>query len=179
MRRPILIAGIVFLVLPVAAGAGEFTFLERCAMRTPKPCWPAPHTMERAGYPQEIARFNQPSVTCYDRPGYVGGARLFHNNNVVTRDPTVVTGPVQNGTFATDYAGVRGRLGRVFLASSNDPSKGYPISWNYIAEGPRVKDIYNIRPLRNAILELHEDGEERRHGKEGHCEGGPMPGGGH
>jgi hypothetical protein len=172
MRLSILITGIVLLTLPVAARAEEFTWLQRCAMRTPRPYWPAPHTMERAGYPQEISRCSQPSVACYDRPGYIGGTKLFHNNNLLTRNPTAVTGPIQDGTFATDYAGVRGHLGRVFLAPSNDPSRGFALSRGYCSEGPRVVDIFAIRPLRNAVIEKHEDAKERKHGKECHGEGG-------
>lgn len=148
-------------------------------MRTPAPLWPAPHTMERAGYSLEVRQRAIPSVTCYEKGGYVGGTRLFHNNKPFARGPISGAGPQQEGTYAIDFGGFRQRLGRVFLAPSNDPSRGYPINWNYIAEGPRVTDIFAIRPFRKAVLEKHEDIEERKHGHEGHVEGGHAPEGGH
>lgn len=184
MRRSLLFTGIALLTLTTVARADDRPFMERLVSRTPRPLWPAPHTMERAGYPQQLARCTAPSVTRYDQAGYIGGARLFQNNSLLARGPGAVTGPTQDGTFGTDFAGFRGHMGRVFLAPSNDPSRGYPISWNYRAEGPRVTDVFAQRPLRKAILEKREDIEERKHGGEGHngghmTEGGHKPEGGH
>ena len=180
MRRSLLLAGIALLAAPVAGRADELNFLQRCAMRTPRPIKPAVHDMARAGYPQELTKYTLPSLTRFDHGGYVGGARLFHNNDLCARGPCSGSGPTDSGTFGTDFGGFRGHLGRVFLAPSSDPSRGYPISWNYRAEGPRVTDVIAKRPIRKAILEKNEDAEHRKHGQEGHGAGGHAPeGGGH
>ncbi len=126
--------------------------------------------MERAGYPQSVSCLAKPSVTRFDQAGYVGGASLC-NNNLLARGPGSATGPVLAGTFATDYAGVRTNLGRLFLAPSTDPSHGHPIYLSYRAEGPRVPDPLALRPFRTAVLAKREADEERRHGAEGHGEG--------
>lgn len=174
MRWFFLLAGVLLLWTPTIR-AGERTLLERCAERTPRPIFPVVHTDQRAGYPRDVSSHAIPSVTRFDNAGYVGGARLW-NNNLLARGPGAVTGPVQAGTFATDYTGLRAHLGRVFLAPSNDPSRGYPISWNYRPEGPRLLDLGMPRPLRKAVLEMRHDAEERRYGgKESHKEGAHAP----
>jgi|GEM_PF-3575361 len=173
MRWFFLLAG-VFLLWSPTARAGERTLLERCAERTPRPLFPVVASQQQAGYPQSVSRCAIPSVTRFDNAGYVGGARLWHNN-LCGRGPGSATGPIQTGTFATDYTGVRAHLGRVFLAPSTDPSRGYPISWNYRPEGPRLLDLGMPRPLRKAVLEMRHDAEERRSGGEGHKEGGHAP----
>jgi hypothetical protein len=147
--------------------------LDRFAQRTPYPHRPVEHSMARAGFPQSVRPHAVPSVTCYDNAGYVGGARLKHNN-LLGRGPGSATGPIYDGVFATDYTGVRQHMGRVFLAPSVDPSKGKSFSRGYWAEGPRVTDVFAIRPLRNAILEQHAD-----QGKHGCCHDEEHGGGGH
>jgi hypothetical protein len=136
------------------------------------------HSAERAGYPLTVSRMAIPSVTRFDNGGYLGGASL-KNNNLCARGPGSAIGPVYDGTFGTDYTGVRQHMGRVFLAPSNDASVGRPAYLAYVSEGRRVPDIFALRPVRKAVLEKREDAEERRHGKEGHGEeGGHGPEGG-
>lgn len=152
-------------------------FAQRAPLRTPYFRYPADHSMERAGYPQSVRPHAVPSVGHVYNAGYVGGARLKHNN-LLGRGPGSATGPIYDGTFAIDYTGFRQHLGRVFLAPSADPSRGRSFARGYWAEGPRVTDVIAIRPLRKAILEKHEDLEKRHegheggHGAEGHGEAG-------
>ena len=146
--------------------------------RTPYPRLPIDHSAERAGYPLTVSKLAAPSVTRFDNVGYIGGASL-KNNNLCARGPGSAVGPVYDGTFATDYGGVRAHLGRVFLAPSSDVTVGRPIYLGYVAEGRRVPDVFALRPFRKAVLEKREDAEERRHEKEGHGEeGGHGPEGG-
>ncbi len=128
-------------------------------MRTPQPRKPVDHTMQRAGYPLSVNRLAAPSLMRNELGGYVGGGSL-KNNPLLARGPMSATGPLQTGTYGTDFGGFRQRLSRVFLAPSNDPSRGYPISWNYRAEGPRLTDIGTLRPFRKAVLELREQAAE-------------------
>lgn len=180
MGRSVLLSGIVFAALAGGARAGDppspyscgcsESWLDRFVQRTPRPCRPAAHTMQRAGYPQQISRCAAPSLSCRDYGGYVGGAKLFHGPNSLTASgPMSGNGPQYHGTYGTDYGGLHGHLARVFLAPSDDPCRGYPFWWNYRAEGPRVTDVFAARPLRKAILEQHEE-KEHRHGceAEGH-----------
>ncbi len=184
MRRSLALAGGLLVSLSAANafhhdrydGTCE-SWLDRFVQRAPHPRRPVDHmSMERAGYPQSVHNRAIPSVTCYDNAGYVGGARLKHNN-LTGRGPGSATGPIYDGVFATDYTGFRGHMGRVFLAASPDPSKGRHFYRGYWAEGPRVVDVFAIRPLRNAVLEKREDAEKREHAGEGH--GGGHGEGGH
>ena len=172
MRRSLALAGFALLSLPHAARADDdgFTRLERWAMRTPQPRIQPEHSAARAGFPLAVKPHAIPSVTRFDHGGYVGGARVC-GNNVLASGPGSATGPIYDGTFATDFGGFRAHLGRVFLASSADPSRGEPIHKRYNADGPRVLDVFALRPLRKAVLEAREDTEERRHGKEAHGAG--------
>jgi hypothetical protein len=180
MRRSSLLSGVALLALATAARAGDppspyacpcsESWLDRFVQRTPRPCWPAANTMQRAGYPQQISKCAAPSMGCRDYGGYVGGAQpCLTPRALMARGPMSGNGPLYYGTYGTDYGGLRSHLSRVFLAPSADPSRGYPISWNYRAEGPRVTDVFAARPLRKAILEQHEE-KEHRHGceAEGH-----------
>jgi hypothetical protein len=197
MGRSFFLSGVTLLALAGAADAGDppspyacpctESWLDRFVQRTPRPCWPAANTMQRAGYPQQISKCAAPSLSCRDYGGYVGGAKPCLNpRNLMARGPMSGNGPQYYGTYGTDYGGLRGHLARVFLAPSEDPSRGYPIAWNYRAEGPRVTDVFAARPLRKAILEQHEE-KEHRHGyeAEGHGpahtagEAGHAPEGGH
>ncbi|MCS6865392.1 MAG: hypothetical protein RMJ56_01055 [Gemmataceae bacterium] len=136
-------------------------------MRTPQPLKPVEHSMARAGYPLSVNRLAAPSVMRNELGGYVGGGSL-KKNDWLARGPMSATGPLQAGTYGTDFGGFRQRLSRVFLAPSNDPSRGYPISWNYRAEGPRLTDIGTLRPFRKAVLEWRDDAAQRHHGGDGH-----------
>jgi hypothetical protein len=184
MRRSLALAGVAVFTISALQAAHHDKYdgtceswLDRFAQRTPYAHRPVDHSMARAGFPQSVRPHAIPSVTCYDNAGYVGGARLKHNN-LLGRGPGSATGPIYDGVFATDYTGFRQHMGRVFLAPSHDPSKGRYFYRGYWAEGPRVTDVFAIRPLRKAILEKHEDLEKRHegehggHGAEGHGEAG-------
>jgi hypothetical protein len=175
MRRYFALTGVLFLSLS-AVQAGEHFFdgtywsrLDCFVQRAPQPKRPVENSMARAGNPQSVRSCGAPSITCRDYGGYVGGARVC-GNNVCSYGPGSATGPIRDGVFATDYAGLRCNLGRLFLAASADPSCGKPIFLGYQAEGPRVTDIFAIRPLRKACLEKREDMEKRAHCAE-HGEG--------
>jgi hypothetical protein len=180
MRRSITLAGFALLSLSPIACCGDHSRLDHFVQRAPLPKLPQEHSAERAGYPQSVSSWAQPSVTQHDYAGYVGGGSI-RNNNLHARGPGSATGPLTDGTFATDYAGVRANLGRLFLAPSDDPSCGRPIYLAYRAEGPRVPDPLALRPFRNAVLaarEAAEHGGECGHGEGGHGEGGHAPEGG-
>ena len=164
MRRSYAFAGVVLLAASAAVSAGDHAWLDRFVQRAPLPRIPPVHSAEQAGYPMSVSRLAVPSVTRFDQAGYVGGGSV-RNNNLLARGPGSATGPLYAGTFATDYGGLRGHLGRVFLAPSDHPGRGIPISWNYRAEGPRVTDIFALRPFRKAVLEKREDAEDH-HGSE-------------
>jgi hypothetical protein len=170
-RRSFALAGVILLSLPFFTQAGDHPWLERFAQRTPYPCRPIDHSAERAGTPLTVSRLAAPSMTRSDGAGYIGGASI-RNNNLSARGPCSAVGPIYDGTFGTDYTGVRQHMGRVFLAPSSDASVGRPIYLGYVAEGRRVTDIFALRPFRKAVLEKKEEAEERKHGKEGHGEGG-------
>lgn len=174
MRRSAALAGFALLsfAVPVArADDVSYTRLERWAMRAPLPRVPPEHSAARAGNPLSVKPHAVPSVTRFDHGGYVGGARVC-GNNLCASGPGSATGPIYDGTFATDFGGFRAHLGRVFLAPSADPSRGEPIYKRYNADGPRVLDVFALRPLRKAVLEAREDAEHRKHGVEGHGAGG-------
>lgn len=182
MRRSLAFAGVALFTFSALQAAHHDTYdgthqsrLDRFAQRAPMPCllrWPLDHSMDRAGYPQNVRKHAVPSVTEHYNAGYVGGRRLLHNN-LAGRGPGSATGPIYDGVFAIDWTGFRQHMGRVFLAPSADPSKGRYFYRGYWAEGPRVTDVFAIRPLRKAVLALHEDAEHG-HGEHGggHGEGG-------
>ena len=180
MRRSHALAGFALLTLAPAARADDvsYTRLERFAMRAPLPQIPADHSAARAGFPLCVKPHAVPSVTQFDHGGYVGGASL-RNNRPVARGPGSATGPIYDGTFATDFGGFRAHLGRVFLAPSCDPSRGSSIHARYRADGPRIVDVFALRPIRKAVLEAREDTEERKHGAEAHGAKGHAPEGDH
>ncbi len=151
----------IFLITTAPATAQE---RKRFVERTPMPHQPAVQTMERAGYPQSIKPHAIPSVTAHDAGGYIGGAKL-HGNRIFAKGTGACapSGPLQDGTYGTDYVGIKQRLGRVFLASSQDPSAGPAIARSYSTVTPPIVDIFNLRPLRNAVLEKREVKEERQH----------------
>ena len=177
MRRSLALAGGLLVSLSAVQAGHPYQYdgtceswLDRFAQRAPLPRRPVEHSMYRAGNPQSVRPHAVPSVTQFDNAGYVGGASL-KNNCLRARGPGSATGPIFDGVFATDYTGFREHMGRVFLASSADPSKGRYFYRGYWAEGPRVVDVFAIRPLRKAVLEAREDAEKHGHAGE-HCEGG-------
>jgi hypothetical protein len=111
--------------------------------------------MERAGNPQSVKPRAVPSITEHDGGGYVGGATV-RGNNILVKGIGTAPGPLQSGTFGTDYVGPHLRAGRVLPASSYDPSVGPTIARAYRTDGPYVADVFTLRPLRNAVLEMRE-----------------------
>ena len=188
MWRLLALAGVTSFALCASSRADDRPLLQRIAERAPVPRVNIEHSAERAGYPLNVKRHAVPSVTRFDQGGYVGGGSL-RNNSLIARGPGSAVGPTQDGTYGTDFGGFRAHLGRVFLASS-DSSYGHPAYLSYRTDGPRIVDVFAIRPLRNGILAKREAAEEMHHGKEehgagghgaeGHApEGGEKKGGGH
>lgn len=178
MRRSLALAGGLLVSLSTVHAVHHDTYdgtyesrLDRFVQRAPQPRRPVDHSMERAGYPQSVRPHAQSSVSKHDNSGYIGGARVTHNNVVHGRGPGAVTGPIRDGVYGTDWTGFREHMGRVFLRPSADPSRANYFYRGYSAEGPRVTDVFALRPLRKAVLEKRED-QEKKHGGEGHGEGG-------
>lgn len=150
--------------LLVVVGVGSSGIAqERFVERTPYPRNPVFHTMERAGNPTSVKPRAVPSVTAHDATGYVGGAKLL-GNNLRGKGSGAASGPIQDGTFATDYAGAQLRTGRVFLAPSYDRSIGPTVARAYRTDGPHVPDVFSLRPLRKAVLEKR-DVMDSKHGE--------------
>ncbi len=103
----------------------------------------ADHTQARAGNANVVAPWARPALTAKESPGYVGGGKLFGGE---------ARGPI-DGTFGYDYVGHGWKPGRVFL--SYHPNLGGKPTGPYRTDGPRVFDIFSIRPVRKA---LHEEG---------------------
>jgi hypothetical protein len=72
-------------------------------------------------------------------PGTVGGS-IPHGGD----------GPIApfDGVFGYDYVGY-GPPGRVFLGWAHDPVR--PRMGPYRTDGPRVFDVFSIRPVRKAL----------------------------
>jgi hypothetical protein len=138
----------------------------RVAERTPLPRVAPPFTTERSGNSDTVAPWAIGSVTKYESGGYIGGGSI-KSNRPLARGVGSATGAPGDGTFGLDFIGFHHRPGRVFLAPSPDPSAGVPIANNYVTDVKFPKDVFNIRPVRKAVLEHREAAEERRHGGEG------------
>ena len=108
-----------FVAAALVCAAPTFAFgQQRFVERTPSDRFLRVHTMERAGYPTTVKPHAIPSQLPQITGGYVGGAKLFHGNRPLAKGPYAAPGAVQDGTYATDYAGITIRPGRVFLAPS-------------------------------------------------------------
>ena len=99
----------------------------------------ADHTFARAGFPNVVAPWAQPSKTPKEMPGYVGGSIPLGGDG-----PAVPW----DGVFGYDYVGY-GSPGRVFLGWGHDPVN--PRMGPYRTDGPRVFDVFSIRPVRRAL----------------------------
>ncbi|HEV3386690.1 MAG TPA: hypothetical protein VG097_17875 [Gemmata sp.] len=144
----------IYFLCSVASGQDGTRFVER----TPLPLKPVPHTMERVGNPASATSYALPGVTRFDAGGYVGGARLL-GNGPFSRGSAVATGPLNTGTFGTDFGGFLGHTGRVFLAPSANPSVGPAVARSYRTDGPRIPNPSSFRPIRKSILEAKEAGK--------------------
>jgi hypothetical protein len=155
-----------FVAAALVCAAPTFAFAQqRFVERTPGRHIPLVHTMERAGYSTAVKPHAIPSQLPQITGGYVGGAKLFHGNRPLAKGAYSAPGAIVDGTYATDYAGITIRPGRVFLAPSYDPSIGPTIAQSYRAEGPVVPDVFSLRPLRKAVLEAREDKHGGEEGK--------------
>lgn len=134
----------------------------RFVERTPLPRVAPPNTLARAGNPDALAPWAIPSVTSHEAGGYIGGGSLCKNNRPLTRGAGTTAGAPGDGTYGLDFIGFGHRPGRVFLAPSPDPSAGTPIAENYKTDTHYPKDVFNIRPVRKAVLEKREAAAERR-----------------
>ena len=99
----------------------------------------ADHTFERAGFPSVVAPWARPSQSPKYMSGYVGGSI-----------PSGGGGPLApvDGVFGYDYVGY-GPASRVFLGWAHHPT--YPRMGPYQTDGPRVFDIFSIRPVWRAL----------------------------
>lgn len=98
----------------------------------------ADHNFARAGFPRTVARWAQPSRTPEKGPGYVGGSVALGGDGPV--------GPIE-GVFGYDCVVVR--PDRVFLGWSHSPAG--PPPGPYVTTGPRVFDVFSVRPVRRAL----------------------------
>ena len=128
---------------------------ERFVERTP-PRKPIAHTQEQSGYSGSIAKWAIPGVSPHEAGGYVGGARVSHNNALAKN--TMVAGPVADGTFGWDYAGWKQRTGRIFLRESADPSRGREFNRLYRTDYPfKVPDVIAAQPFNKAVREAKRE----------------------
>jgi len=102
----------------------------------------ADHTFARAGQSNVIAPWARPTRTPKDAPGYIGGGRPFPAWSGEGRGPL-------DGTFGYDFIGYGRYPNRVFLGWYG-PAAGPP-SGPYRTDGPRVFDIFSVRPVRRAV----------------------------
>jgi hypothetical protein len=109
----------------------------------------ADHTFARAGQSNVVAPWARPTRTPKEAPGYVGGGRPFPGWSGAGRKPL-------DGTFGYDFVGYGLYPDRVFLGWYG-PEAG-PSGGPYRTDGPRVFDIFSVRPLRRALA-----------GREGEC----------
>ena len=110
----------------------------------------ADHTFARSGQSASMSRMARPSLSSREAPGYVGGGRLIHGD---------ARGPA-DGTFAYDYVGHGWHPGRVFLGWYNSPDA--PRSGPYRTDGPRVFDVFSVRPVRKALNKEPAGAEAKR-----------------
>jgi hypothetical protein len=117
-----------------------FAFVGSAAAQSPQgTTTAADHTFARAGFSNVIAPWARPNRTAAQMPGYIGGSIPFGGDGPIA--------PV-DGTFGYDYVGY-GPPGRVFLGWAHDPVSPRPGS--YRTDGPRVFDIFSVRPVRRAL----------------------------
>jgi hypothetical protein len=99
----------------------------------------ADHTFARAGQSNVVAPWARPNQTPKYAPGTIGGSIPFGGYGPIAQS---------DGVFGYDYVGY-GPPGRVFLGWAHDPVR--PRMGSYRTDGPRVFDIFSIRPVRKAL----------------------------
>jgi hypothetical protein len=109
----------------------------------------ADHTAARAGMSKSVAPWARPAQSPKEAPGYVGGGRLFGGGT---------PGPL-DGTFGYDYVGHGLYPHRVFLGFYH--GLGGKPGGPYRTDGPRVFDVFSIRPVRKALAEKEGHGEAK------------------
>lgn len=135
---------------------------QRHAERTPYPKIPIVQSMERAGNPTCVAWWAKPSIGNHEAGGYVGGGSIKGNKPFSKTEGGL--GPIQCGTFGWDYVGFCDRTGRIFLGNSPEKHKETCFYRGYRTDGPEVKDVFAIRPIRKAVLECKEENPKHNHG---------------
>jgi hypothetical protein len=146
---------LALLAVLVSSSASVFA-QERFVERAPLPRNPQPHMMQRSGDSRRIAPWATRSVSRFEAGAYIGGGSL-KGNDLLATGAASAAGPTTDGTFGTDFAGFRMRMGRVFLAPSADPSCGNSMTRSYRTDGPHVPDVFALRPLRKACLMKREE----------------------
>ena len=107
----------------------------------------ADHTFARSRNSNSVARWARPSQTPKMSLGYVGRAIVF-DHDCAPREA--------EGVIGYDYVGY-GPYGRVFTGWLTFRSPPGP----YRTDGPRVFDIFSIRPLRRALNKESGEAKER------------------
>ncbi len=140
-------AALALAACPAAASADE-----RFVERVPYPHVPIVQSQQQAGYPQQVKPHAVPGVNhSKEAGGYVLGR------------PQPGTGSATGGTFGWDHVGHPKAPKRWSFAPSINLAKSN--TWDgYDAEGPKVKDIFAVRPFRRAVHEA-QDEHGKVHGK--------------
>ena len=115
----------------------------------------ADHTAARAGTSRLIAPWAKPARSPKEAPGHVGGGRLFGGHG-----GGGTPGPLET-TFGYDHVGHGLYPHRVFPGFSH--GFGGKSGGPYRTDGPRVFDVFSIRPVRKALAEKHGHADESGH----------------
>lgn len=107
----------------------------------------ADHTFARSGGSNTVARWARPSQSPRMSLGYVGRATVF-DHDCSPREA--------EGVMGYDYVGY-GPYERVFPGWISFGSPSGP----YRTDGPRIFDIFSIRPLRRALNKETGEANER------------------
>jgi len=129
----------------------------------------AANSLRGAGNPDTVAPWAIGSVTKYESGGYIAAGasrRAGRSPGAGTDRGAPATAPsarFQSAT-ATGPGGCSCRPART--------GDGVPIANNLQTDVKFPTDVFNIRPVRKAVLEKREAAEERAEGGEGHGKGG-------
>ena len=115
------------------------------------------HTMERAGYPNEISRFAHPTDTGRYYGYYVGGGSLKSGESL---------GPDNGlGTWGWDYGGLCCGFKKIELLWN--PARYQSGYGRYKIDGPPVKDVGPyVEKLKEGPAAIHKIHGEGGHGEE-------------
>ena len=106
-----------------------------------------PHTMERAGFPQEVRPHAIPAVTNRETGGYIGGGRLALG---LCRKPDGRVTPT-DGTWGWDYVGCGRHPQHIFLDWWHD-RRCQPKPGSYGTDSPiHVPDPIAAHPIQKVL----------------------------